>query len=383
MRISLYCIVLTLLACGSGTAAPRVGANDDLSDVIADMKPAMSTDETATADSDSDSKSEPDKAGEAGAPGDLPADLGVAGKGDDEDDDKTTSKPDDGAKDDQGVDKPSTPIDDGSKDGEADGDPKPPPGECFDATLMWHEDFETGNYDRYTSHTYNANWGNDCQDNATTTETFHSPGHSQRSEITCTYPQDTVHRGYGGLQFSGDTILPAYTNKGVGLDAPNGIVWTMWMRLDSPTVFQNGKWVNFWTVEGACDYTTEVLTLGLEDASDRLSAAHFQAEGGGTRTFSPNAPKLPRGQWVRVTVYVNYHTGVMHVWQDGVSLEHVTFHRAVKTICQMHQGLYASSNNDDIVLFEDDKSLWKLNAEWSDWDREPYFGEEIAACDAQ
>ena len=175
------------------------------------------------------------------------------------------------------------------------------------------------------------------------------------------------------------SVVPAFTNQGVGIDAPNGVVTVMWMRLDSPTVFENGTWVNFWTSSASCDWSDEVITLGLEDESGRLAAAHFQA-GGGTRTFEPNAPALPRGQWTRITVYINYHDGVMHVWQDGQSLEHVTFNRALKTICQFHWGLYASGDNDNIVLFEDDKSLWKLGEPWTDFGKEPYFGHDVDAC---
>ena len=249
-------------------------------------------------------------------------------------------------------------------------------GDCFDATRLWFEDFETGDYRRWTSKTYNADWGNDCQDNQLSTETAHSASHSQRSEITCAYTSEgNVQRGYGGLQFSGDAVVPAYTNKGVGLDAPHGVVTTMWMRLDSPTVFQDGKWVNFWTSAAECDWSGNVLTLGLEDSSDKLAAAHYD-----TRKYVQGAPSLPRGRWVRVTVYVNYYSGIMHVWQDGVSQQHVTFQRDVKTICQWHWGLYGSGDNDDVVLFEDDKSLWKLNQDWTDWTTEPYFGHDVGVC---
>jgi hypothetical protein len=101
------------------------------------------------------------------------------------------------------------------------------PGDCMDATMLWYDDFETGDYQRWTSHTYNADWGDSCQSTALSTETSVSPGRSQRSEVVCGYTADTVHRGYGGLQFSGDQLVPAHTNQGVGIDAPDGIVNTM------------------------------------------------------------------------------------------------------------------------------------------------------------
>ena len=71
----------------------------------------------------------------------------------------------------------------------------------------------------------------------------------------------------------------------------------------------------------------------------------------------------------------------MHVWQNGQSQQHVTFSRPIRTICHWHWGLYASGDNDDVVLFEDDKSIWKLNEPWTDWNREPYFGQDVAVCD--
>ena len=95
-----------------------------------------------------------------------------------------------------------------------------------------------------------------------------------------------------------------------------------------------------------------------------------------------NRGRGPEIAGTRITVYVNYYSGVMHVWQDGVSQQHVTFHRDLHTICQWHWGLYASGNNDDIVLFEDDQSLWKLNQAWTNWDKEPYFDHGVAVCAA-
>lgn len=253
-------------------------------------------------------------------------------------------------------------------------------GDCFDATLLWSEDWESGDYRNWTSETYNREWGDDCQDTAITMDNPHGGSYSSRSEITCSYPQDSVHRGYGGLQFAGDEVVPAYTNTGVGLDAPFGVVNTFWLYLDSPTVFEGGRWLGLFTVNSACDYSDRVLTLGLEDPSNRVAAAHYQAGAGGERTFEPGIPGMPRDQWVRLSVYVNYHDNEMHVWQDGASISHVTFDRAATTLCQWHWGLYASSDNDDVVLYEDDNSIWKLNERWSDFSTEPYFGHAVTAC---
>jgi hypothetical protein len=251
---------------------------------------------------------------------------------------------------------------------------------CFRARRLWFEDFETGDYSRWTSKTYNSDWGNNCQSNALSTSQAVSPTHANRSEIVCEYTAEgNVHRGYGGLQFSGDELVPAYTNTGTGTDAPYGIVNTFHTWLETTSVFQNGKWFSFWTVNSDCGWADEVLTLGLEDPSNRLAAAHYQP-GGGTRSFAPGAPGFPLGRWVRLTIYVNYYTGIMHVWQDGQEISHVTFFRPKKTICQWHWGAYASGDNDNLVLFEDDNSIWKLEQEWTDMRQEPNFGGEVPVC---
>jgi hypothetical protein len=254
---------------------------------------------------------------------------------------------------------------------------------CFEATLLWSDGFESGDYRNWSSQTYGADWGDDCQDNAISSDTASSGTRSQRSEITCAYAADTTHRGYGALQFDGDELAPALTNDGVGTDAPDGLVNTTWIRLDSDTVFADGKWISLLTVRADCSFTDtsdQLLGIGIEDTSGRLAAAHYQFGEGGTRTYTANAPALPRHQWVRMTTYLNYHTGEMHVWQDGQSVQHVTFSRPLQTVCSWRWGLHASANNDAIVLFEDDNAIWKLEEPWTDFTTEPYFGHAVTVC---
>ncbi len=262
-----------------------------------------------------------------------------------------------------------------------DGGQNEPSGPCVDAKLLWFEDFETSDYARWSSQGYNDAWGNRCQNTARSSEERRSGAHSQRSEVVCPYPNEgNVHRGYGGLQFDGDRVLPAYTNRGAGLDAPHGVVNTFWVYLDTDTVFENGRWLSLWTVNSACDWSDEVLTLGLEDASSYLASAHYWSGAGGTREYTAQAAALPRRAWTRITVYVNYYTGELHVWQNGQPSSHTTFDRSARTLCQWHWGLYASGDNDAIVLYEDDNALWKLGEPWTDFEREPYLGEHVAVC---
>jgi hypothetical protein len=79
-----------------------------------------------------------------------------------------------------------------------------------------------------------------CHDNGLSTDHAVSGAHSHRSEITCAI--EMSHRGYGGVQFSGDTPLPVYTNAGAGIEAPHGVVNTYWSWLDVPYTFGGGRW---------------------------------------------------------------------------------------------------------------------------------------------
>lgn len=250
---------------------------------------------------------------------------------------------------------------------------------CIRAREMWREDFETGDYSRWTGRSYMSGWGNACQNNGLTNMHPYSGSTAQRSEIVCVSPED-VHRGYGGLQWSGDTVLGEYTNRGVGLDAPNGIVTTFHTWLEAGYSVGDGRWMSLFTVNPTCDYTERVITLGLDNADGIIRPAHYWPEG--NLTIEPTAAAMPRGRWVRITVYLNFYSGEMHVWQDGQSVEHVSgIVRATRTMCQWHWGLYASGDNTDVVLYEDDKVIWKLEQPWTDFAREPWLGETQAVCD--
>jgi hypothetical protein len=252
---------------------------------------------------------------------------------------------------------------------------------CVLAKLLWSEDFETGDYQRWTSQTYGGGWGNHCQQNGFSEDHAVSGTRSHRSEITCAYEEGgDVHRGYGGIQFDGDHPMEKYTNDGVGIDAPFGVVNTYWSWLETPTIFSDGRWFSFFTVDNNCAWQDHVLTLGLEDETMRLAAAHHWWNGG-SREILPDAPSFPMGRWVRTTIYLNYYEGVMHVWQDGQEVQRVNFIRETPEICQFHWGVYASADNDDIVLYEDDISIWKLEEPWTDFSKEPWLGAQVAVCD--
>lgn len=251
---------------------------------------------------------------------------------------------------------------------------------CVQATELWRDDFDTGDQVRWTGQDYNPSWGDGCQSTAITTQHPHSGGYAQRSEITCpSSSPEGVHRGYGGLQFSDDQVLGDFTNTGTGVDAPNGIVTTFHTWLEAGRPFGDGRWVSLFTVNPTCGYTERVVTLGIDNADGILRPAHYWPEG--TLELEPDAPAFPLGRWVRVTVYLNLHTGDMHVWQDGRSVEHVSgIARTTQTMCQWHWGLYASGDNDDVVMYEDERVVWKLGEAWTDWSREPLLETTVPVC---
>lgn len=236
---------------------------------------------------------------------------------------------------------------------------------CVSATQVWFEDFELLNYSRWTDG-YASD--NSCDTVGFNGSQYVSPTHSHRSVITCATADS--HRGYGGLRFLGDTALPSFGIPSTGgINAPNGVVVTFNSRLTSPYTFNSSQWVSFMTITSDCSNNwNNVLTLNIDDSSMRLKPVHIT---GGA--YAPNAPSFPLNQWVRVTVYVNFYTGQMHVWQNGVKVCNATFSQPGNTMCQWHFGLYASGPNHDLTLYEDDIKIVKLNAPLTNFNAEPWF----------
>lgn len=251
------------------------------------------------------------------------------------------------------------------------------------AILLWLEDWELPeqNYSRWKllgeeKIGYSPSWSN-CTKSGYSSDYSISSNYSHRSEIFC--QSDNSHRGYGVVSFHGDHTVPNddIKNNFNGIDALYGVVNTYWSWLDVPYTFGNKKWFSFLTistsVDNSCsDQNWSVITLGLEDSSRKLTPAHI-INRGGTVEYEKNIPQFPLKKWVRTTVYINYYEGQMHVWQDGKHILKATFHRKNKDICHFHWGSYASGNNDNIVLYEDDLSIWKLQDEWKNFDIEPWF----------
>ncbi len=84
-------------------------------------------------------------------------------------------------------------------------------------TLLWSTNFETGDYSAFTGNVYD-NDPSSCNTALIATDRSVSRTRSSRSVISCANG-GASHRGYGGVQFSGDVPLENYTNRGLGIDA--------------------------------------------------------------------------------------------------------------------------------------------------------------------
>jgi hypothetical protein len=242
---------------------------------------------------------------------------------------------------------------------------------CLNGTSLWCENFELANYSRWSMAYYQTT---SCESNGFSFEQARSQARSHKSRVMCATGDS--HRGYGCLRFQGDTVMPSISPSSGGINAPHGVVVTMWKWLDVPYTFSSSRWISLMTVTHDCSNNwNSVLTLNIDDSSMRLKPVHVTSV-----SYASNAPAFPLRQWTRITAYVNYHTGSMHVWQNGVKVCSATFSRSSPNMCQWHFGLYASGANDNITLFEDDYSIVKLNEPMTNFSVEPRFPSLVSPC---
>jgi hypothetical protein len=254
----------------------------------------------------------------------------------------------------------------------------PPPGAPGHGYVVWCEDWTPLNYDRWTSE-YN-NDENPCTLAGFTGETFNSPVSAMKSQIFCAGGINGVHRGYGGLRFQGEELLPSFTiPSSGGIDSVHGIVMQWRAYLSVPYLFNSQDhdlWLSMMTVTHDCSNAWhDVIVLNIDNESMRLRPSHVDGV-----QYALGAPAFPRDQWVRVTVYVNLYTGQMHVWQDGIKIANAWFTRPSGQTCQYHWGLYASGANWDITYYEDDLRIIKLTEPLLEFVGEPSFPGLASPC---
>jgi hypothetical protein len=251
----------------------------------------------------------------------------------------------------------------------------PSPGAGY---VVWCEDWSTGNYSRWSS-PYN-NDSNPCTVAGFTNQTYVTPAAAQRSQVTCAGGVNGVHRGYGGLRFQGESVLPTFAIPSTGgIDSPYGVVIQWRGQLQVPYLFNSAdddRWMSMMTVTDDCSNAWHrVITLNIDDPTMRLRPQHVSAI-----QYTYGAPAFPRNQWVRVTVYVNLTTGDMHVWQNGQKIVRAWFTRPSSQTCQYHFGLYCSGANSDINYYEDDLRIIRLTQPLSSYLAEPTFPGLASTC---
>lgn len=243
--------------------------------------------------------------------------------------------------------------------------------------VVFCEDWANSNFGRWTD---DASDSDPCTTSMFTSERYVSPSQSFKSQVTCVGGTGGVHRGYAGLRFFGDAVLPSIhmTSTG-GINSPYGFVATWRNYLHVPYIFNAQDldlWMSMMTVTDDCSNAWHrVITLNIDDTSMRLRPQHVSGV-----QYAFGAPPFPRDQWNRITVYVNLTLGEMHVWQNGIKIAQAWFTRPSPQACQFHFGLYCSGQNDDITYYEDDFRIIKLTAPLANLIGEPTFPGMASNC---
>lgn len=247
-------------------------------------------------------------------------------------------------------------------------DAEAPPPACVNApgTLLFYEDYESGELSRWTS---DGNVGQGaCQNTFVGNERAFGGGFALDSTLTCAPGNDAEH--YLALQFDGDDVLSAFRQNGSGIDAPFGVVisFDVWAELG----FTPGtdRWLSLALLSGTCDWSDTVLSVATLGAGAPLGVAHGDANGGTEYDYS-GAPVAARSEWSHVTVYVNYYEQVLSVWQDGILASRAEFERPGNTLCHIWLGAAFGANSVDSRVYQDNVTIWRLSAPLSDADSEP------------
>ena len=78
------------------------------------------------------------------------------------------------------------------------------------------------------------------------------------------------------------------------------------------------------------------------------------------------APKtFPVRRWVRLTVYIDYASGAVVVWQDGVRIMFGNYRKGTQmALRRAHWGLYTSPKVTSTTVYQDEVAIWKLSTPW-------------------
>ena len=224
------------------------------------------------------------------------------------------------------------------------------------ATLEFNEDWENGaDPGKYWwSGRPNLPGGNGpCNSwNVINNEEAVSGTHAFKGEVTCT--MEDGHRAYPTLQ----------------RQVQSPLVNTWWVWLDSNFA---GNWISMSTVDSNCNWGSTLTTA--VGSSRYWTPFHLPVFGQGVYNDLSNN-LFPTKEWVRLTIYVKFtggQNGYMHGWMNGEEMFSGAVTRSQTSGCQWHWGLYASPDNNDVLMYEDDIRIYSLDDDWPDFSVEPYF----------
>jgi hypothetical protein len=179
----------------------------------------------------------------------------------------------------------------------------------------------------------------------------HSGGRAHVAWLTGAIGAEPVdgpnHRGYPTIQLQ---------KRGTTCTTP--CVVQAWVRIDDFTL-RPGDWLSLATFStDSSDRWTPVVTVNI-GSEGWLSLFHVPTQGLGVRQFQRTDLPFPRGQWVRITTWLDLgEDGAVAVWQDGVLVSAARFRGGDGSLDQMHFGLYAAPSvvtgtvmNDDITVY--------------------------------
>ena len=161
-------------------------------------------------------------------------------------------------------------------------------------------------------------------------------------------------------------------------DVPTPLVNTFMVYLDADySQMTSPEWIHFGTWGNERDEgggTWALHTMSVQEG--RLHFAHTSPFGGEYIGPSPQ-PEFPVRQWVRLTVYLHYQgsDGFVQVWQDGVPVLRAQVARLGDhpgtNLSRAHWGMYANSDVDHGVQYNDDIGIWELDGPLTDFETEP------------
>jgi hypothetical protein len=243
----------------------------------------------------------------------------------------------------------------------------PEPGDpTLDCTSVWSSGFENGfpggewlDYDEgYFSEDGSlpdgnvAAWTIISRDSG---EPVYSGDHAYKGWIT--EPSSESHRPYPVIH----------------IDFSTPIVNTFMVYLEADyDSMADTDWIHFGTWGTEAYWALHTMSV----RNRLLNFAHTEPFAGEYIGPTPQAD-FPRGEWVRLTVYIHYegNTGFVQVWQDGVAMLRAEIpllaDNPTTRIERAHWGMYSNAANGQGLQYNDDIALWTLSEPLEDLDAEP------------